>query len=486
MTSRKSKVISLSLAQGVLLIVSIVSGMVFTRTLTLADYGTYLQTFLAYDFAVPILTMGLPSALYYFLPGEKERKKGLVLDNLFLLFIAAIIFSLFLVLGGTELLSKRFNNIDLSKTLHWMAFYPIYTFPVLLAGAVWVIQDKVKLNAMYNVFTGIILTISLITAALLTRSYEAPTLIRIFLPILFLPVTLYFVFKNLPGEWDKPRFSSMWNMVKFSIPLGLASVLGTITQQMSNMIVSLLTSPADYAIYANGAKEVPFINIITGSIAVVIMAEMAQRIKQNDLKQAIELFRKSAVISASFLLPVMVFLMIYAESFINILYSSKYESSVVPFRIYLLVIPVRIAYYAPAFIALGKTKAILKRSVIDLLLTALFSYSFVLWLGAYGAAIGLVLTMFVWSVPYNLHTLGNEFNCKTFYILPFSMVGRILLISIIAGVVSALCLLLHASSFVLFSLGFGVYGIIYCILAFRFIPEFKDQANPYLNRLLTR
>ena len=107
MSSKREKVFSLSIAQGVLVAVSILSGMVFARTLTIEDYGTYLQTFLAYDFAVPMLTLGLPTALYYFLPGERERQRGLILDNLILLFALAVIFSVFLLLGGTALLAKK-------------------------------------------------------------------------------------------------------------------------------------------------------------------------------------------------------------------------------------------------------------------------------------------------------------------------------------------------------------------------------------------
>ena len=93
MSSRSTKVISLSLAQGIMTIMSIVSGMIFTRYLSVHDYATYLQTFLAYDFCVPFLTFGLPSALYYFLPGERNNQKGLVIDNLTLLIFSGLIFS---------------------------------------------------------------------------------------------------------------------------------------------------------------------------------------------------------------------------------------------------------------------------------------------------------------------------------------------------------------------------------------------------------
>lgn len=483
MASLSSKVFSLSFSKGVLMIVNVVSGMVFARALSVADYGTYLQTFLAYNLAVPMLTMGLPSVLYYFLPGAKERKKGLVLDNLLLLFLAGFIFSLFLLLGGTELLANRFNNPELSKTLKWMVFYPLYTFPTLIASAVWVTQDKVSLNAKYNVFKGLLLTIGLIVAAVTTQSFEVPTLVRIFLPLALVPVALYYIFKFVPGEWSGPSLSSMISMAKFAIPLGLASVLGTITIQMASIIVSMLTTPEDFAVYAIGAKEVPLIGIITGSISVVIMADMAGKIKGGYLKEALELFRKAAAVSATFLFPVMIFLMVFSESFLEILYSNKYEESVIPFRIYLFIIPIRIAYYGSAFIALGRTKAILYRSIVDLSLTALFCYVFVIWLGAFGAALGLILTTFLWTVPFNLYSLSKSFKCNSTYMLPLKKLSKISIISILSAILPSIVLFFRFSSIIEFSLGIAIFSVIYSILGFKYLVEFKNTAMPYLKKI---
>ncbi len=483
MASLKSQVFSLSLAQGVLVLVGVVSGMVFSRVLTVADYGTYLQTFLAYNFAVPLLTLGMPSALYFFLPGAKERQKGLVLDNLLLLLIAGMIFSLFLLLGGTELLAERFNNPDLENTLRWMVFYPLYTFPVLIGAAVWVTKGKVKLNAIFNVVKGFILTGSLILAALFTKSYEAPTIVRIILPLLFLPFTLYLIFKHVPGKWYKPSLSNMWSMTKFAVPLGLASVLGTLTIQMASIIVSMMTSVEEFAIYANGAKEVPIVGIVTGSISVVIMADMAKNVKQGNLKKALEIFRKSAVMSALFLIPVMVFLMIYAETFIKLLYSSKYIESVIPFRIYLFMLPVRIVYYGAAFVALGKTKTILYRSFIELLLTVLLAYFFTLWLSYIGAAIATVLMYYIFAIPYNLTFLGKNFNCKPSYIIPFKKIGFISLLSLGAGSISILPLLFLKNNLLAFILGGILFCLTYYLVSNRYISEFKEIAKPIINKL---
>lgn len=465
------------------MLVHVVSGMVFSRVLTVDEYGTYLQTFIAYDFAVPILTLGLPSALYYFLPGERERKKGLVLDNLVLMVVAGLIFSVFLILGGTELLANRFNNPELSKTLRWMIFYPLFTFPVLIGSAVWVSQDKVNLNAKYNVFTGLLLSILLIISVLITRSYEAPVLVRILLPMAFLPVALFLIFRHLPGKWDKPCLASMWNLIKFSVPLGLATVLGTLTLQLSNLVVAMLTSPKDFAIYSIGAKEIPLIGIVTGSVGVIIMADMANKIKNGDLQKALELFRKSAILSSLFLMPIMVFLFVFADSFIDILFSNKYEMSVVPFRVYLLMLPIRIVYYGSAFIALGKTKEIMYRSIVSLVLTGMLAYLLTMWFGYVGAAVAAVVISYFWAIPYNLITLSKAFSCSAFYVIPLSNVARIIFISLLAMIPVSMLLLFSLDHIISFTLGLFIYALLYSIMANRYVPEFADVSAQFKYKL---
>ena len=483
MASRKSKVFSLSLAQGVLVLATVASGMVFARELSVKDYGTYLQTFLAYDFAVPLLTAGLPSALFYFLPKSDNRQKGVVLDNLILLLLAGTIFSSFLLLGGTDLLARRFDNPDLAKTLPWMVFYPLYTFPALLASAVWVTKNKVKLNAKFNVARGLTLATLLIIAAFISKGFMAPTLVRIFLPLAFLPVILYLVFKEVPGAWDFPRFSSMWTMAKFSIPLGIATVFGTLTIQLASLVVSMLTSPEEFAIYANGAKEVPVIGIVTGSISVVIMADMAKKIKEGDIKSALDLFQKSATVSASFLLPIMTFLFIYAEQFIQLLYSNKYAESVLPFRIYLFMLPVRIVFYGSAFIAFGKTKAVLYRSIISLILTAVFAYLMTQWIGYVGAAIATVAISYIWAIPYNLVVLAKEFESKPFSVIPFKEVGLILLIAIIAGIPTAIFSLIDMPYLFSILAGLFIFAVFYFSLGYRYLFQFRELVKSSLKKI---
>jgi len=77
---------------------------------------------------VKLLALGLPQAIYYFLPGENERPRAVLVENLLLLSFMGGLFSLFL-LGGNRFLAWRFNNPDIAKTLRILVPYPLFMLP---------------------------------------------------------------------------------------------------------------------------------------------------------------------------------------------------------------------------------------------------------------------------------------------------------------------------------------------------------------------
>ncbi|NMD01218.1 MAG: oligosaccharide flippase family protein, partial [Bacteroidales bacterium] len=404
--SRTNKVLALSIGQTLTTLSGIVSGMILARILTKTDYATIKQTFLAYNFVAPILMLGLPNALYYFLPRNENRQRGVTLDNILLLLGLAIIFSLFMAFGGYHLLAKRFNNTNLETTLKWMIFYPIYMMPVSILGAVLVYKEKVRILTFYNIFTQVLLGICVILAVLFTYSYSGPLIIQIILPAIFAFGAMYLIFSNLPKDSLKPSLKSMIEILKYSVPLGVASMIGTIMLQWDKIIVSAMCTPEEFANYVNGAMEIPLIGIITGSISTIILADMSKLCHNGNKDEALRLFKTASIRSSAVLFPVMIFLLITAKPFIIILYSSKYIESIIPFTIFLLILPVRTVMYGSALMALGKTNIILYRSLFDLIVNAALSILFVHFWGYLGAAIATVTTLYIWTIPYNLYFIG--------------------------------------------------------------------------------
>lgn len=484
--SRTSKVLALSLSNTLTVLVGIVSGMVAARFLTKHDYATMRQTMLAYQFVAPLLTLALPMALYYFLPGSGERKRGVLIENLTLLFVMGGVFSLFLLAGGNKLLAWQFSNPDLEKTLFWMIPYPLFTLPAALLGAVLVVQGRVNTLTIYNVLSRLLLTISIIAACIFTKSYSGPIWAQVFFAIAALPVALWLAFSSVPGKLRKPKLSSMNAMIKYSVPMGLATMLGTITLQLDKMIVSSMCTPEEFAVYSNGAIEIPLIGIVTGSIAMVILADMAISCKSGNLGEALNLFRKAAVRSGLILLPTMIFLLVFAEDFIVILYSERYLESVTPFRIYLFVLPIRVVLYGSALMALGMTKVILWRSIGDLLVNACLSVLLVYYMGYLGAAVATLLTLYLWTAPFNIKMIAKGFSCQKHGVLPFKEIFLTLFIASLAVLFTTPLLLWKSPShFLRFPVAGLIFFTAYFLLARRYIPDFLD-INTYIMTKLRR
>lgn len=426
MTSRTSKVFSLTLGQALTSLVMLISSMILARVLSKHDLATVRQTLLAYRFAAPLLMLGVPQAVFYFLPGEKSRPRGVLIDNFTILTVLGGVFSLFLALGGNELLALRFSNPDLSKTLRWMIPYPLFVMPVAMLGGVMVIKERVRAFAAYTIVSNTILALTVIGAALWTQGYTGPLAAQILVPAVFLPVALWLAFSSVPGKWTLPNPSSMREMLKFSVPLGMATMFGTMTMQLDKVIVSVLTSPEEFAVFSNGAVEVPLIGIITGSVTVVVLAEMRKSAAEGKYQETVRLFRLTAEKTSYILFPAMFFLFISADSFIQTLFSEKYADSVVPFRWYLLLLPVRTVVFGSLLMAMNKTKVILFRSFVSLCVNCVLSIIFVSIFGAWGAVIATVVTVYLWDVAYNLYTFEKLLLIPWFHFFPIQIWFRTL------------------------------------------------------------
>ena len=487
--SRSTKVIALSLGQTFTTLVLLIAGMFATRMLSKTDYATLRQTFIAYNFIAPLLMLGLPNALYYFLPRTETRKKTITVENMLLLAILSLIFSAFMLLGGYKYLALRFNNIELVNTLKWMIGYPLYVMPIAIISAVLVIKGKTILLSLYNAITSIVLLAGTIAGLYLTHSYTGPLIAQIFLPILFFPVALVLIFKNVPGRIEKLERSSMSAMLKYAAPLGLATMMGSLMLQLDKVIVSWMCLPEEFANYVNGAIEIPLIGVITGSISTVLLSDMSTLCFQKKENEAILLFRKATQYSASILLPVMAFLVLTAKPFIVTLFSEKYTESIAPFLIFLLIIPIRTVMYGSALMAIGKSKTILYRSFFDLLINLILSIILIYFVGYLGAAIATIITLYAWTVPYNLYHIGKAFKVKPIHVLPLQLMMKIMVISILALIPASVYLLFKNILPPVFQLiiAAGIYfPIVFLVLykkGYLYVPQ---QFEKYFAKIVTR
>lgn len=473
MSKRKIKVLALSLGQTLTTILTLGTMIIFSRVLSKEDLATYRQTLLAYEFITPILTLGIPSAMYYFLTGNQKKKK-LVLESILILIVSASAFSLFLYFGGNRFLARRFDNIELLETLKWFTLYPIYTFPSLSLIPALIIMERVKIATLYNIITNFLLATLIIITCYQTESYKIPLLVKIIFPIFSTPILFYLVFGTLDDKWEMPLVKDMLQMIRFGAPLGLSATLATLSVHLDKVLVSSFATPEEFAIYSNGAIEIPLIGIITGSISSIIMVDMKKFCIEGRKEEAVELYKASALKTSFILFPAMIFLFLFAKDFMVLLFSEKYSQSFLAFRIYLLLIPIRIMSYGSAMTILGKSKEILLRSIIDLGLNFILSLFFVKLFGYYGPAWATIVTIYCWHVPFNIYSISKGFETRIKNLISYKKLLLNFLIAIFSGIVTSLIYMFKLEILARFLIGGVFFSIIYIMLSYIFILEFKE------------
>ncbi len=431
--SRTFKAATLGSGQFLAQFVLLITAAVLSRVLAKTDYAAYRQTLLVYTFLSPLLALGFPQALNYFLPRDKTHARSILSGNLLILMSTGLLFFIFLWSGGNRFLAKAFDNPDLSELLLIYSPYALLALPVLSMSACLVSYDRVKMLAVYNVLSKSVFLILVVGLTLIWRTPEAAVYGAVIAALIVFPPSMFLMYRVIDrGDW---RFSwiDLREQIKYSVPLGLSMMIGIIAINLDKVIVSSTSSPDQFAIYVNGAIEVPLVGIITGSVMAILLPEFSALYKEKNTEKIVYLWHGAMVKCALIIFPVMIFLLITAPEVMRVIFSAKYSESAVPFRIYLLLLPVRITQFGAILMAAGKSRLILLRSSIGLFINLVLSVILVKLIGYIGAAIGTVASIYLWSTPFNLKCVKQVMKESFKRYFPYGDLFKILACSLIAA-----------------------------------------------------
>lgn len=419
-------------------VVGLIIAAVLARVLDKSDYATYRQTLLAYNLAAPILSLGLPSALYYFMPDEESRARGVLLENLVLLGIAGLALSLFLALGGNGLLAHHFRNPELEKTLLVFSPYPILMLPASATAACLMVKDKTLWVAFHTLGTRIVTLILVFAAILLNPTPFMAVVGLVVAAVITFASGIALMMRSVSGSISAISLAGMKKQLAYSVPLGVGVMIGTLNINLDKLLVSIFTTPDNFAVYVNGAMEIPFIGVITGSATAVLLPEMRRLFKEGNAGEALALWKRAGIKSGSIIIPMMGLLLILAPDLMALLYSEKYRSSADVFRIYLLLLPIRIVIFGAVFQVAGRTDLIMKRSAMTLGFNLVLSVCFAIFLGYRFIAVSTVIVVYLIAVPYCLWKVASIFETVVSNVFYWKLVSKMFLLAALGGGVAVI------------------------------------------------
>jgi O-antigen/teichoic acid export membrane protein len=158
----------------------------------------------------------------------------------------------------------------------------------------------------------------------------------------------------------------------------------------------------------------------------------------------------------------MYFLLAAAPEVMGLLFGPDYVESATVFRIYLLMLPIRIIMFGALLRATGHGRHILIQAVLTLIANLVLSWVGIRLFGPVGAAIATVAVVWIVAVPYLLVQFRRILHCPISALFPWQSMAKL---HLAAGLPALVVLIAMGfcdleSRLVTVSLAAVVYGLI--------------------------
>lgn len=447
----------LTIAKIITMLIGLISSMLLSRFRTLEEYGTYSQILLVISLATSLFMLGLPNSTNYFLgrsDSDEERRHFLSVYytlNTCLCFLMGIVLSV-----SVPLIVKYFNNEHIRDFIYILAVLPWTKVIISSISNVLVAYGKTKRLTLFNAANAMVAVVAIIIVKLFNWSFQRYMFLYLvgeFMMMIWVYIIVSKLETSIRPMIDRNLIKSIF---KFSIPIGLASLVGSLTLECDKLVIGRVMDTETLAIYTNSARELPF-TIVATSLTAVLLPQLARRLKENKAEEAIVLWKITVELSYIFMAFVVTTLIVYAPQIMAFLYSAKYLPGVGVFRVYSVVLLLRITYFGMILNASGRTKFILYSSIITLIVNVGLDIVLYQIIGILGPAVATFLSIFIAQIT-QLWATSRLINIPLRMIFPWN---KILLHSVINIVWGSIVYTLLK----ILCVGFTRKEIFYCILS---------------------
>ena len=236
----------------------------------------------------------------------------------------------------------------------------------------------------------------------------------------------------------------------------------TLRSQLELWLVAALAAPKEFAAFSLAGVGVLILSLLRGTVTNVVFPKMNGLLANGDNEKVAQLNSKATTVVASLLFPVAVFLWVFADQVVTVVFTEQYISAANVMRVCLLAVIPQI-FEGSALLrmcGLGRTCVIIDAVMLPIVVGISFLgfQSF----GLPAAAAGSVMALFVgnaWAVWKGGRALG--ISIKQLY--DFGLLLKLMLSALLTGFIAWYGLLLFSidNNFIHAALGGVIFFISY-------------------------
>lgn len=441
------KIIDVGFFRVFMALSSILFYSISSRNLSVEEYSVLREIFLYIEILPTIIIFGLNSSIPKLLSEGYELKSVLLKTFIFILALSflSLLFLVFFVGAGFFL-----NNI-------LVVVVSLCTASVQILTAFLINQNRTRSLSVSSFFV----TFVFLAACSISFFVEFSSLDFVVLRCIYASILLIVPIYVMSTEIQKlndygKRVISIKLLYSSTQYFGMASIIAILSANLDKIIVKLYSTDIEFAIYATGAFEVPVVGILTGAVTSVLLSEICNKISIEDYSSARIIFHKISSLTIPIILPAFFILHFNSNKIIEFLFGKDYLESSVVFKSYLFLLLSRIVVFSPIMVALGLGKSLLTRTVLDLFFVAIISIFIVNSIGYQYVGYSIVISTFVFLIPFNFYHISRKLNKSVAELFPFC-----LFVTVFIGL--SICYLLFAKlDLGLLSSGFLFSTVSYC------------------------
>jgi O-antigen/teichoic acid export membrane protein len=411
------------------------------RSMGAEGFGAFQQVFMFSAFFT-VLTLGIPETVYFFLPRLTAEERPGFLGQTVLLLAASGTALFFVFLFGAPLLSGVQGNPSIAGNLRIFGLYGGCIVASAFADPIFIIFRRVRFLFALSMLHGLFFIG--ITVWQYTSGAGAEMLfaaMAAFAACKFaLSLVLVYRMRPLFGEIHYFRGKHMLLLqLSFALPIALSTTVDIVSTWLDKFVVSVYLGKEALGIFYVGAIEIPFVAVLLTSVYSVVSPVLNSLHHHQDGPGFADLVKKTFLFTATLIWPLWLYLFVFADRLIPLVFGAGYEASVLPFRIYLAMMPLRIALYGVIVIALGKPRIVLVAAAGVLLLNLALNIILVTRMGLAGPATATVISSYA-HVAVLLWVIMRESGTSLAGILPLRGllgIGATAAVSTAAGIAIA-------------------------------------------------
>jgi len=402
------------------------------RLLTKSGFGEYRQAWIPYNLLFPVMALGLPVSILYFLPRvDAGARRLFVRRTTVLLACLGGILTCALWLGAPAV-AAAFHNGSLSALVRVFAFYALLTLPVAHVQQVLVAAGRHARAAWFTGIAAAIQAAATVGAAWLTGSVEWALAAAVLSAAPMLLVGLALIEVGPPADRTRP-IPSLSDHLRYSVTIALASLVLAFGRQIGQVVVSVFHPARDFAVYAVGAFEVPVLGVLTAAVVTTLLPLFSDLSHRDRWAELMSVWHESIRRLSLVVLPLFVLLMVLADQVIVLVFSRAYSGSALIFRLFLLLLPMRVTVYSTLLQAAGKTRSLAIGAAGFLLVNAALSVALVRVFGIAGPAAAHVASQYGLAT-YFLIEVCRAVKTGLRDVMPWSEINRLFALSAVIGV----------------------------------------------------